>query len=333
MQSLLKSITFFLFFSVVAVFAFSGCDSKTEPPPKPKAVGQKINKGPKGTAVAGGKIDRPEAPAGGKIDRPESPAGGKIDRPEAPAGGKIDRPEAPAGGKIDRPEAPAGGKIDRPELPPGGRNESSAASPGGRIDRQESSAGGRIEKTLEALPRKPTMSSSTAEMEDGPDEDSADGKGEILVGEHIAIASDSLGQPVALPVIDTGPPPYDPTGKIDPFMPLFKDEPEIKEPPPDQPTKKTPPKRIPRTPLERIAIGQLQLTGVIQTESGNKGVVQESTGKGYIVSKGTYIGTNGGRVTEIFKDKIVVEEEVQDILGKLTTQKRELKLQKPFGED
>ncbi len=388
MQSLLKTITFSLFFSIVVVFTFGGCDNKTEPPPKPKAVGKKIDKGSKDTAVAGGKIDRAEPSAGARIDRAEPSAGGKIDRAEPSAGGKIDRAEPSAGGKIDRAEPSAGGKIDRAEPSAGGkidraepsaggkidraepsagaridraepsagaridraepsagarfdRAEPSAGarfdraepSAGGKIDRAEPSAGARIEKTLGALPEKPALSSPTAEMEEGPGKDSANGKRENNAGTYIASVSNSSGQPGALPEIDTGPPPYDPTGKIDPFMPLFKDEPEIKEPVPDEPKEKTPPKRIPRTPLERIAIGQLHLVGVIQAESGNKGLVQESSGKGYIVSKGTYIGTNGGRVTEISKDKIVVEEEVQDILGKLTTQKRELKLQKPFGED
>ncbi len=125
---------------------------------------------------------------------------------------------------------------------------------------------------------------------------------------------------------------YDPSNKIDPFMPLFKDEPEVNAPPADV-EKKERKKRMPRTPLERIELSQLKLVGIIQAESGDRGLVQEASGKGYIISKGTYIGTNGGRVTEILRDRVVVEEEVEDVLGKLELEKRELKLQKPFGED
>jgi type IV pilus assembly protein PilP len=123
---------------------------------------------------------------------------------------------------------------------------------------------------------------------------------------------------------------YNPENKIDPFMPLFKEGPkediEISQ-------KVEREKRLPRTPLERIDLSQLKLVGIIQSPSGNKGLVEEATGKGYIISMGTYMGTNGGRVVEISKDRVIIEEEVDDVLGKLTLQRRELKLQKPFGEN
>jgi type IV pilus assembly protein PilP len=123
---------------------------------------------------------------------------------------------------------------------------------------------------------------------------------------------------------------YNPENKIDPFMPLFregpKEEVEISQ-------KVERERRVPRTPLERIDLSQLKLVGIIQSPSGNKGLVEEASGKGYIISRGSYIGTNGGRVVEIFKDRVIVEEEVDDVLGKLTLQKREFKLQKPFGEN
>jgi type IV pilus assembly protein PilP len=127
---------------------------------------------------------------------------------------------------------------------------------------------------------------------------------------------------------------YDPTGKTDPFEPLIKDEAPQKEQIFEEKllpqTKKN--KRIPRTPLERIDLSQLTLAGIIRSSAGNKALVEEATGKGYIVSVGTYMGINSGRVVSILKDRLVVEEEVENVLGKLTLQKKELKLQKPFGE-
>jgi type IV pilus assembly protein PilP len=123
---------------------------------------------------------------------------------------------------------------------------------------------------------------------------------------------------------------YNPENKIDPFMPLFREGPREQI---EMSRKVEREKRIPRTPLERIDLSQLKLVGIIQSPSGNKGLVEESSGKGYIISMGTYMGTNGGRVVEISKDRVIVEEEVDDVLGKLTLQKREFKLQKPFGEN
>jgi type IV pilus assembly protein PilP len=123
---------------------------------------------------------------------------------------------------------------------------------------------------------------------------------------------------------------YNPENKIDPFMPLFKEGPKEKV---EVPQKVEREKRIPRTPLERIDLSQLKLVGIIQSSNGNKGLVEEASGKGYIISIGTYMGTNGGKVIEISKDRVIAEEEVDDVLGKLTLQKRELKLQKPFGEN
>ena len=124
---------------------------------------------------------------------------------------------------------------------------------------------------------------------------------------------------------------YNPMGKIDPFEPLVKAEPvpasvsmAIK--------KKKSKRRIPRTPLEMVDLSQLRLTGIIRASSGNKAMVEEASGKGYVIAKGTYIGIYSGRVIQILNDRVIVEEEVEDSLGNLTIQKRELKFQKPTGE-
>lgn len=118
---------------------------------------------------------------------------------------------------------------------------------------------------------------------------------------------------------------YVPEGKIDPFARFDGDklvdmtDGDGKE-------------RIPLTPLEKIDLGQLKLTGVIRSSSGNKAMVEEASGKGYTIKRGTRIGIHSGIVTKILKDRIVVEEEVEDVLGKITIDEKELKLQKPPGE-
>ena len=120
---------------------------------------------------------------------------------------------------------------------------------------------------------------------------------------------------------------YDPMGKIDPFEPLFKEKPvSVKK----KESKKK--KRIPRTPLERIDLSQLKLVGIILSPSGNMALVEESSGKGYVIKKGTYIGTNAGKVVKINQEKVIVEEEFEDDFGKVNTRKRKIKLPKPPGE-
>lgn len=120
--------------------------------------------------------------------------------------------------------------------------------------------------------------------------------------------------------------PYDPKGKPDPFDPVIREEgaaagPSIR-----------PKKRTPQTPLERVDLGQLKLVAIVAAPSGNRAMVEESSGKGYILREGTFIGLNSGRVVEIQADKVLIEEEYEDVYGKSLVQKKELKLPKPPGE-
>lgn len=124
---------------------------------------------------------------------------------------------------------------------------------------------------------------------------------------------------------------YSPAGKVDPFLPLFEEKPAAPEETADVEKKKKK-RRMPLTPLERVDLSQLKLVGIIQAPSGNKALVEEASGKGYIIKKGTFIGIHAGRVLEIQKDRVVVEEEVENVLGQFTLNKKELKLQKPPGE-
>ncbi len=118
---------------------------------------------------------------------------------------------------------------------------------------------------------------------------------------------------------------YDPTDKTDPFEPLFQPKPVLAKK-----TKRK--KRLPQTPLERIDLSQLRLVGIILASSGNRALVEESSGKGYVIKKGTYIGTNSGKVVKIKKETVIIEEEFEDVYGKIATRKREIKLPKPPGE-
>jgi type IV pilus assembly protein PilP len=119
---------------------------------------------------------------------------------------------------------------------------------------------------------------------------------------------------------------YNPKGKIDPFEPLFREKPTVAL------KKSKRKKRTPRTPLEKIDLSQLKLVAIVLASSGNRALVEESSGKGYVVKKGTYMGTNSGKVVKIEKNKVIVAEEFEDYSGKVTKRNREIKLPKPPGE-
>jgi len=141
-------------------------------------------------------------------------------------------------------------------------------------------------------------------------------------------------EPKYMPALAMG---YDPKGKIDPFIPLVRDEPvnvkKESEKAEGAAKGEKREKRIPQTPLEKIELNQLRLRAIILASSGNRALVEESSGKGYILTKGTYIGRNEGIVTKIQKDKVIVEETIRSIQGDITTQETELKLPKPPGEE
>ncbi len=121
---------------------------------------------------------------------------------------------------------------------------------------------------------------------------------------------------------------YDPEGRFDPFEPLFKEETSDQQPIRKGKLKK----RVPQTPLERVAIGQLKLSAIMRMTSGNRAIVEDATGKGYVIKKGTYVGLNSGQVTRIENDRVLIEEEIENVMGELIIQNTELKLQKPAGE-
>jgi type IV pilus assembly protein PilP len=150
-------------------------------------------------------------------------------------------------------------------------------------------------------------------------------KGEVgdLKEKRIASVSKTT-EKIETPKIDDF---YNPKGKLDPFAPLIKEKPVA------LPVKHR--KAVRRkllTPLEKLDLSQLKLVAILRAQSGNKALVEEDSGKGYIIKKGTYIGTNAGRVTNILPDRIIVEEEVEDIYGKISVGKKEIEL-KPPGEE
>ena len=97
---------------------------------------------------------------------------------------------------------------------------------------------------------------------------------------------------------------YDPAGKPDPFKPFFQLVPA-----------RDAGRSIPLTPLQKYDLSQLKMVAIIFNREGGMALVEDSAGKGYFVKNGTAIGKNNGRVIKILKDKLIVEERYEDILG------------------
>ncbi len=70
-----------------------------------------------------------------------------------------------------------------------------------------------------------------------------------------------------------------------------------------------------RTPLERYDLGQLKLVGVVWEEGAASAMVEDSAGKGYIVSTGTLIGSSGGVVRSVEPRRILIEENITNFYG------------------
>lgn len=121
------------------------------------------------------------------------------------------------------------------------------------------------------------------------------------------------------------PPIYSPRGKIDPFQPIFSNEPTRLAPIVHQTD------CVSNPVLEGVDMSQLKLTGIVF--SGNRKIAhfQETNGKGHIITKGMCFGRHGGNVERVLNDRIIVREEMQDATGQIQVKKIELKLNKDIN--
>ena len=118
---------------------------------------------------------------------------------------------------------------------------------------------------------------------------------------------------------------FDPTGLRDPFEPFLKLEEKAKD--------KKPKVFVPKTPLQRYAIEEIRLVGVIWAEGGKSvALVEDPEGKGYVVSGGTLIGDRGGRIIRIRADRVDVEERFVDLFGEENVKVVTMTLRKPEDE-
>jgi len=100
---------------------------------------------------------------------------------------------------------------------------------------------------------------------------------------------------------------FDPETLRDPFKPFIKREEPIR------------PKGVIESPLLKYELSQLKLVAIIVGGNEDRAMVEDSEGKGYIIRIGDYIGNRFGRVKEIRKDGVIIEEAYKDIVGRIRT--------------
>lgn len=165
----------------------------------------------------------------------------------------------------------------------------------------------------------------------GLEQKSIDDQDIDLVSSEKGIAMDSVDSDLeetsfkSLIVVDEDHQFYSGEGKVDPFDPLIKDTPAAAQQTIE--VKDEVPHRI-LTPLEKLNFTQMKLVAILNKDSGNIAMVQESSGKGYLVGIGTHIGQNSGQVVKIERDKLVIQELVKDYKGNVVERFQEMKLNK-----
>ncbi len=137
-------------------------------------------------------------------------------------------------------------------------------------------------------------------------------KGCLVVG---GFAAFSLADVAVLTAQEGEPASY----RRDPFLPPFSTPISITTPEVRVDT-------LPKTPLQRAKIEDFKLVGVIWAIDEPRALVEGRDGLGYIVMRGTLIGSHGGAVKVIESQRIVIEEPAIDPFGKQIMKEKELRL-------
>lgn len=82
----------------------------------------------------------------------------------------------------------------------------------------------------------------------------------------------------------------------------------------------------PREPLEAFDLSTLKLVAIFSMGKKQVAMVEDSTGKGYVVRVGSYMGTSSGRVTKITKDSLILTEKTIAPTGEIVNREVTLTL-------
>jgi hypothetical protein len=99
---------------------------------------------------------------------------------------------------------------------------------------------------------------------------------------------------------------YDPTGKRDPFRSFILDRlNELED--------------GVKGPLEQFDLNQLDVVGIVWHANRRRALIEDPSGRGYVVQEGTAVGKNDGHVTRIDDNLVMVRETYVDYVGEKTT--------------
>jgi type IV pilus assembly protein PilP len=99
---------------------------------------------------------------------------------------------------------------------------------------------------------------------------------------------------------------YDPTGKRDPFRSFILDRlNELED--------------GVKGPLEQFDLSQLDVVGIVWHANRRRALIEDPSGRGYVVQEGTAVGKNEGHVTRIDDNLVMVRETYVDYVGEKTT--------------
>ncbi len=119
---------------------------------------------------------------------------------------------------------------------------------------------------------------------------------------------------------------YSPAGKPDPFQPFIRNNSASRRTKQAKDKRKTKPARC-ATPLQCMDVGQLHLVAIVIGDNAeNLAMAEDASGIGYILKPGTPIGYRNGYVKAVLPDRVVIEEESEDIRGDVVLAQRVLLL-------
>ena len=106
---------------------------------------------------------------------------------------------------------------------------------------------------------------------------------------------------------------YDPTGKRDPFRSFIAEQQQARA-------------KEERGPLEQFDLSQLTVVAVVWGTERPRALVQDPSGRDYVVQEGTPIGKNEGTVLRIHDTTVLVRETYVDYLGAQTSKEIEMRV-------
>jgi Tfp pilus assembly protein PilP len=104
---------------------------------------------------------------------------------------------------------------------------------------------------------------------------------------------------------------YNPSGKVDPFVPMISEKIGGDAPIKNTASKK-PEQEVPLTPLQKLNADDFTLVAVISTPKGLCALLEDPAMNGFIIKEGMQIGKKAGVIKKIFYNSVLIEEKTDE---------------------